>query len=531
MDIPVILDRISRQINSFQDSFRTLSRVKSLEEMGKKFCGILKENILSDNVNIFHKEKDNQSWKSVCVSKPESVECINNFHDNHAYQITFLMEQEFKVCILLPLVDNTSFGILLGPKRDNSDYSDVDKITLQIFLQLLDNAYQSFISQQKEKNLLFSLNHKILQLNSLIDTGIAISKFDQKNIIFNLALERAISLTNASRGVFQVTEKGEIREIIYFPAKFSFKNEHNAIQTGFLYNNLTYSFILIDKETRNGFVSFDETDKLLLAALARQVHAALENQRLHLEALEKQKLDQELSVAGSIQRAILPNPIPLIKGYDLYGINIPSKEIGGDFFDCIQLKDGRIALIMADVSGKGISAALLVSSLHASLHAYLDNSLSLVELVQNLNKVIYKSTTIDKYVTLFIALLDAESGQLETVNAGHNTCFVLRADSQLIELKKGGIPLGLMNTDFPYKSENLILQKGDRLFLYTDGIPEAMNTKGKFYEDTGRFKEIMLDGYKAAKDFIQQLVSDVNDFRGDAEQSDDITALYLVKQQ
>ena len=206
----------------------------------------------------------------------------------------------------------------------------MQRIVQEVYLQLLDNAYQSFLSQQKEKNLLFFLNHKILQLNSLIDTGIAISKFDQENIILNLALERAISLTNASRGVFQITKKGEIKEIIYFPAKFSLKNEPNAIQTGVFYNNLIYSFILIDKETRNGFVSFDETDKLLLAALARQVHAALENQRLHLEALEKQKLDQELSVAGSIQRAILPNPIPQIKGYDLYGINIPSKEIGGD---------------------------------------------------------------------------------------------------------------------------------------------------------------------------------------------------------
>ena len=206
----------------------------------------------------------------------------------------------------------------------------MQRIVQEVYLQLLDNAYQSFLSQQKEKNLLFSLNHKILQLNSLIDTGIAISKFDQENIILNLALERAISLTNASRGVFQITKKGEIKEIIYFPAKFSLKNEPNAIQTGVFYNNLIYSFILIDKETRNGFVSFDETDKLLLAALARQVHAALENQRMHLEALEKQKLDQELSVAGSIQLAILPNPIPQIKGYDLYGINIPSKEIGGD---------------------------------------------------------------------------------------------------------------------------------------------------------------------------------------------------------
>jgi len=206
----------------------------------------------------------------------------------------------------------------------------MQRIVQEVYLQLLDNAYQSFLSQQKEKNLLFFLNHKILQLNSLIDTGIAISKFDQENIILNLALEQAIYLTNASRGVFQITKKGKIKEIIYFPAKFSLKNEPNAIQTGVFYNNLIYSFILIDKETRNGFVSFDETDKLLLAALARQVHAALENQRLHLEALEKQKLDQELSVAGSIQRAILPNPIPQIKGYDLYGINIPSKEIGGD---------------------------------------------------------------------------------------------------------------------------------------------------------------------------------------------------------
>jgi sigma-B regulation protein RsbU (phosphoserine phosphatase) len=117
------------------------------------------------------------------------------------------------------------------------------------------------------------------------------------------------------------------------------------------------------------------------------------------------------------------------------------------------------------------------------------------------------------------------------MNSGHNTCFVLRPVKKLIELKQEGIPLGIINGEFPYQSENSILQKGDRLLLYTDGIPKDINARGKFYEDAGRFKKIILNGHKTTKDFIQHLVNDINDFVGDAEQSNDITAFYLVKQQ
>ena len=147
---------------------------------------------------------------------------------------------------------------------------------------------------------------------------------------------------------------------------------------------LNYKFYLFEKESREGIINFDSTDQLLLEAFARQVHVSLENQYLHKESLEKERIENEISLAGSIQKNLIPKELPKIEGYDQFGVNIPTKFIGGDYYDCIPLKDGRYVFIMADVSGKGVSAGLLVSTLHASAHAYLDGTFELESLVQKL---------------------------------------------------------------------------------------------------------------------------------------------------
>lgn len=527
MEIPKILDRISFQLDSFQEGFEILSKARSLEEMAKNFSKILRGNLLTTNVNVFHKSNRNQPWKGVYVTSSQSLRCINNYQYNSNFHINFLKNQEYKVCSILPLIDKSLFGIIIGKKLDKTEYTTLDKITLQIFFQLLDNAYQFFINRKKEKDLIFTLNQKILQLNSMIDTGIEISKSHEENFLFNLALKSVISLTNASRGMLEIVSSGLKKETIYFPNSFKIVGNENIIKTEFEFKDSLHTFTLVDKESRDGFIPFDDTDQSLLDALSRQVHVALENHHLHLGALEKQKIEQELSVAASIQKAIIPNTVPHIDGYDIYGINIPSKEIGGDYYDCIKLKNGKYALIMADVSGKGISAALLVSSLHASLQAYLHTDFSLIELAQKLNKVIYESSTTDTYVTFFIAVLEPISGQVESLNAGHNPSFIIRKNNEIIQLKNGGVPFGFIDWNYPYQSEQSILDIGDRLILYTDGIPEAMNQKGKFYEDKGRFEKFILNNNGNARNFINNLVTDVKKFTGKAPQSDDITALYL----
>jgi len=337
-------------------------------------------------------------------------------------------------------------------------------------------------------------------------------------------------LTNASRGLVRIVADGQIEES-YFPhGKAPPQGTQNGhrIHSSFEFSGSTYTFELYDKERRRGAGPFEETDQVLLDALARQVHASLENRYLHQQALEKQKIEQDISVAASIQQKTLPETLPSIEGYDLFGINIPSKSVGGDYYDCIPLPDGKYALVIADVSGKGVPAALLVSSLHAYLSAYLEGGFSLAELVQRLNKVIYRASTDDKFITAFIALLTPQTGEIESISAGHNAIYLLKNSQTIHELKAGGLPLGMVDAELPYESEQARIERGEQLLLYTDGIPEATNESGHLYESAVPLTEFALKNRsERAETFIGKLITDIKRFVGAAPQSDDITALYL----
>jgi sigma-B regulation protein RsbU (phosphoserine phosphatase) len=411
--------------------------------------------------------------------------------------------------------------------------SDVDSVSLRLFLQLFDTAYQSLLNRRNEKDLVFALNHRVLQLNSLIDTGIEVSKLDQGIAPQWLALERAASLTNASHGAVTVTNQKGVKEEAFFPSGVrprDVSSPDRHIKSSFNFADCTYAFELFEKESRSGVIPFDATDQLLLDALARQVHASLENHYLHQQALEKQRIERDMSVAASIQQKILPKSLPSITGFDIAGINIPSKFVGGDYFDCIPLPGGKYALVIADVAGKGIPAALLVSSLHAYLSAYLETTMSLVDLAARLNKVICQASTDDKFITAFIALLSPETGEVDAVNAGHNPVYWLRNDGAIREIKAEGIPFGMLDLDLPYKNEKFTLDKGERLLLYTDGIPEATSEQGTLYESVAPLQDFLAQRKTVRADaFIKDLIDDIKKFTGNAPQSDDITALYLVR--
>jgi sigma-B regulation protein RsbU (phosphoserine phosphatase) len=184
---------------------------------------------------------------------------------------------------------------------------------------------------------------------------------------------------------------------------------------------------------------------------------------------------------------------------------------------------------MADVAGKGISAALLVSTLNAALHSYLEFNLPLSELADKLNKLIYKTSPPDKYITFLIALLNSESGEIEIVNAGHNPALLLRSDGTLEQIEAGGIGLGMLDLEIPYTSTNIPLNAGDKLFLYTDGIPEAMNIKEEEYSDERMINFSKENSRLLTDEFIRSIVEDVKSHVGEAEQSDDITAMILKR--
>jgi serine phosphatase RsbU (regulator of sigma subunit) len=524
-------DLLARQIASLGEIFRTLSKANSLKDLAGRFCGFVQEHSGAGEVWLFHRERGGE-WQSLSQGKTDTALLLPSIPDKESFSVT-PDKGGTRLLGAQRLIDGSTLGIIVARRPGCDAYPDDAIVSLRLSATLFENAYQAYLHRHNEKELIFSLNHRLLQLNSLIDTGIEVAKLEQEIPPHRLALERAAALTNASLGSVTITRNGSVIERISFPAALpdgTFASGESHISAEFAFGGSTYLFELMNKESRKGVVPFEGTDKLLLDALSRQVQASLENRFLHQQSLEKEKMERDLAVAASIQQKILPETLPVIEGYDAAGINIPSKSVGGDYYDCIRLSDGRYALAIADVAGKGIPAALLVSTLHAYLSAYLESGMSLVDLSARLNRMIHRASTDDKFITAFFALLDPRTGSMETVNAGHNTVYWRRADGSVQDLSLGGIPLGMLDMDLPYQSEQFTLAPGDRILLYTDGIPEAQNERNELYESEVPLKDFFTGTVPDNADtFIQQLIADVKRFTGNAPQADDITVLYMLR--
>ncbi|MEN8194055.1 MAG: SpoIIE family protein phosphatase, partial [Bacteroidota bacterium] len=484
MTTDAITEKLAFHVKSFQESFDILSNSLSLEEMSVQFEKILRGSFFTTNVDIFHKKDDLSNWENIVSKNEINFKELINENEQSSFKIHAIKEAK-ELYSYTKLVDDSFLGIVLGKKIDNSKYSDIDKITFQIFIQLFDNAYQALLSHKTEKNLIFNLNNRVSQLYNLIDTGIEISNLNLGDKMLELALSRAISLTNSSFGRVKLSNEEEVIEEHTFPPNLlsEKKAKSNSLFEKFIDERTEYAFTLCEKESRQGIIEFDETDELLFGAIVRQVHAAIENERYHKEALENETMKRELAVASEIQKRILPEKLPKIEGYDLSGTNIPSKEVSGDYFQVFKLSDGRFALIVADVTGKGMPASLLVNTLDASLRSYLDFQIPLSEMAVKMNTIIYESSTADKFITFFIAVLNPLSGELDIINAGHNPALILRNNGKMEKIDAGGVAFGMFDMGLPFEGQKLILEKGERLFIFSDGIPEAMDKDEEEYSD------------------------------------------------
>jgi len=533
-----VTDRLAIQIDLLQEAFRTLSTASTLKDLAGRFVAIVRRVQAGSDVCLVHRTVGSEVWQDLSNPTTRHPADFLPLPEGQTGTVVSLNAASTEIYAVLKLVDLSYAGLIISSQTSGSPFNDTDLLSARLFAHLFDNAYQAMLSRRNEKGLIFSLNHRVLQLNSLIDTGIEVARLDQGITPEQMALQRAASLTNASRGIVTVTGANGQTQVYSFPAEsvaaspliVTAQAGQHRISSSFSFGGSSYEFELHNKESRTGPVPFDETDQLLLDALARQVHASLENRYLHAQSLEKQKIEQDMAVAASIQQRILPTTLPLIDGYDVAGINIPSKAVGGDYYDCIALPDGRFALVIADVSGKGVPAALLVSSLHAYLSAYIESGKPLRDLVGRLNRVICQASTDDKFITAYLGILTPSTGEFESLNAGHTSTFLLRADGSVQELSTGGVPLGMLDMDFPYQSETVTIQPGDRLLLYTDGVTEAMNENGDLYDTYAPLKDfIVQQRSEKAGGFIHDLISDIKRFTGKAEQNDDITALYLLR--
>jgi sigma-B regulation protein RsbU (phosphoserine phosphatase) len=278
---------------------------------------------------------------------------------------------------------------------------------------------------------------------------------------------------------------------------------------------------------------YTPNDIRLLKSVAAQTGLALENSRLtesiaH-EAAQKERLNREVEIAREVQERLFPQELPPIEGLDYFGACRPALGVGGDYYDFLELPDGKFGIAIGDVSGKGIGASLMMASLQASLRGQaIHCGDDLAKLMKHVNTLVYEASTTNRYATFFYAQLDTRSMRLTYVNAGHNPPFVIRADGQVLKLEDGGAVVGMLPGAFAnYDQGEIKLRSGDMLVGYTDGISEAMNPQEEEWGEDAMLAELINSKEKTAAEILPYIVSKADEFANGAKQHDDMTMIVV----
>ena len=272
---------------------------------------------------------------------------------------------------------------------------------------------------------------------------------------------------------------------------------------------------------------FTERDLQMLLTFATQAALAIENTRLLKEALEKERLKADLKVAAKIQSLLIPQELPKIDHLEIAATYIPCKEMSGDFYDIIPVKDGKWVFVMADVSGKSVPGAMLMSNFQATIRTYLQFSSDLIWIMEHINDLLIQHTASDRYITVFVALYDPQSNRITSVNAGHNPPLLIKSNDRVEKLNKGGIFVGIL--PWKYEQQSFQFMQDNLLVMYTDGLVEAMDDNEEEF-GLERLREIVVKNRHEPIDELKELIINaVKKHTGGKPLADDFTLLLVRK--
>jgi len=416
---------------------------------------------------------------------------------------------------------------------------------------LLAAALKSCRLKYDLKDQQFQVNYRVVELEALYDVGLAVASTLDLDRLSEEILLRAVSLLDARRGALYILEDGRYRldrtfggeaapwltggdpELRRFLTGGGEPPGHLLPGTRYLLgvpieveSGPRGLLAVGDKESRRGVGPFLASDRRTLSLFANQAALALENARLHLQALEKERLEREMHLAAEIQHQILPKEAPVVPGFELMGWYRPARQVGGDYYDLFRREDGRVGLVVGDVSGKGMPAALMVSTLHSALRLLLDQTGFGPAMLERLNRHIGESSASNKFITMLLAELDPETGVLHYMNAGHNPAVLLRHDGRAEELKAGGVPLGLLPAA-RFQSRAVTMEPGDLLCIYSDGITEASAPDDEEF-GMGRLIDLLrAERERPLPELIEAIPRAVGKFSQGLPQGDDQTLVLL----
>ena len=273
---------------------------------------------------------------------------------------------------------------------------------------------------------------------------------------------------------------------------------------------------------------FTEEDLRLMTLLANLAAIKIENAKLVEQGIEKEKMEKELSLASQIQRDFLPKENPKSKGFEIAGSNVPCYQVGGDYYDFIDIDPERIGITIADVSGKGVSASLLMASLRAALQSEVHSEYDIERMVKKLNDFVHRSSSTNKFITFFFSELNKKTSELKYINAGHNPPLIMDLKGNVRRLESSGFCLGMF-PNIDYKMEKLNLNVGDTALLFTDGITESRSKDNEEFEEKRMIQLMKKHSKIGAEDLIEKINQELEEFTVGTEQSDDQTIVVIKR--
>jgi serine phosphatase RsbU (regulator of sigma subunit) len=307
----------------------------------------------------------------------------------------------------------------------------------------------------------------------------------------------------------------------------NFEALHASLMVPLVYQSQVIGSLNLGEKKSGKF--YNRQDIELLRTLANQGAVAIENARLFQENLEKQRMEEELNIARDLQMSMLPATCPEIEGFEIVASSVPAREVGGDFFDFINMGQDRAGLVIGDVTGKSVSGALVMSASRSIFRMLSEESLSVGEIMTRANRRTKKDIKSGMFVALLYAVLDAKDRTLSLCSAGQTQPIHLSTktgDAKLVETEGDTFPLGILE-EANYEETRLQLEPGDKVILYTDGIVEAMNEQKEMFGFNRLLEVVQEASTMNADSLLKEILDKVNEFVGDAAQHDDFTVIVI----
>lgn len=463
--------------------------------------------------------------------------------------------------IAVPIISkNKILGIaLFSGKYTNVEFNNSDLLFLKALSNIVSITIENSIIINDLQTANRNLDKKIQQLNTLFDIGKEFSMlFDEDKIIklLSYSLMGQMGVKN-----FALLSKKDNNFKVNFSQINNIENYHdnfldliNLKRAGhvdsftdlckedsinnikkigvelivpMLFQDQTKGIILLSNRINNELYS--ETDIEFISSLANTATLSMENARLFKETLEKQRLEEEINIAHEIQQQLLPKSLPAISNYDIFGITKPSKQVGGDYYEIMKIKEDQFLFAIADVSGKSLPASLLMANLQAIIRVLAPSDESLTDKTSKINDIVYENTDSSKFITLFWGMLDAVNHCFTYVNAGHNYPILLHQNETIELLEKGGIILGVAPSLVPYECSTISFKEKDILLFYTDGVTESLDKNGTEFGEEKLTEILKSNSHLKAKEIVELIFTKIEEHSAGTQQYDDITMIIIKR--